>query len=185
MDENVSDESDVTKGALAGIIGGLAGTFAMSEFQGWWSRAVRGVHPQSSGGDHDARDWQEVEEGTNANELTAPTLARATIGRPLDRQELSVAAPAVHYTFGALLGGFYGVMAENAPQVRALSGAAYGTAVWATADEIAMPVLGLSEPTHEQPFERHFHSFAAHIVFGVTTELVRRGVRAALDLRAG
>jgi putative membrane protein len=61
-----------------------------------------------------------------------------------------------------------------------LSGAAYGTAVWAGADEIAMPALGLSAPTDQQPFERHFHSFAAHIVYGVTTELVRRGVRAAL-----
>jgi uncharacterized membrane protein YagU involved in acid resistance len=177
-------ESDVTKGAFAGIIGGLVGTYAMSEFQGWWSRAVRGEQPQSSGGEHDARDWQELEEDANANELAAQTVAKATIGRPLDREELSVAAPAVHYTFGAMLGGFYGAMAENAPGVRSLSGAAYGTAVWAAADEIAMPVLGLSDRTDQQPFERHFHSFAAHIVFGVTTELVRRGVRAALDYRA-
>jgi putative membrane protein len=184
MNQNGNHQSDAAKGAVAGIIGGLAGTFAMSEFQGWWSRAIRGVQPQSSAGEHDARDWQELEEGTNANELTAQTLAKATIGRSLDQRELSVAAPAVHYTFGALMGGFYGAMAENAPGVRALSGAAYGTAVWAAADEIAMPVLGLSDRTDKQPFERHFHSFAAHIVFGVTTELVRRGVRAAFDHRA-
>jgi hypothetical protein len=180
MHENDYDEPDVTKGAVAGIIGGLVGTYAMSEFQGWWSRAIRGEQPQSSAGEHDARDWQELEEGVNANELAAQTVARATVGRPLDRQELSVAAPAVHYTFGAMVGGFYGALAETAPHVRALSGAAYGATVWAAADEIAMPVLGLSERTDEQPFERHFHSFAAHIVFGVTTELVRRGVRAAL-----
>jgi uncharacterized membrane protein YagU involved in acid resistance len=43
-----------------------------------------------------------------------------------------------------------------------------------------MPLLGLSERTDVQPLDRHVHSFAAHIVFGVTTELVRRGVRAAL-----
>jgi putative membrane protein len=184
MYENGNHESDVTKGAVAGIIGGLVATYAMSEFQGWWTREVRGEQAQSSGGDHDARDWQELEEGTNANELAAQTAARATIGRRLDREELSVAAPAVHYTFGAMVGGFYGALAENAPSVRALSGAAYGTAVWAAADEIAMPMLGLSERTDEQPFERHLHSFAAHIVFGVTAELVRRGVRAALDYRA-
>ncbi|HEY7169899.1 MAG TPA: DUF1440 domain-containing protein [Vicinamibacterales bacterium] len=184
MYETYDHESDVTKGAVAGIIGGLVGTYAMSEFQGWWSRAVRGEQPQSSGGDHDARDWQELAEDANANELAAQTAARVTIGRPLDREELSVAAPAVHYTFGAMLGGFYGAMAENTPGVRALSGAAYGSAVWAAADEIAMPALGLSNPGDVQPFARHFHSFAAHIVFGVTTELVRRGVRAALDYRA-
>jgi hypothetical protein len=185
MIENGYYQSDVTKGAVAGIIGGLVGTYAMSEFQGWWSRAIRGEQPQSSAGEHDARDWQEIEEGENANELAAQTMAGATIGRPLDREELSVAAPAVHYAFGAMVGGFYGALAENAPSVRALSGAAYGTTVWAAADEIAVPVLGLSDPTHNQPFERHFHSFAAHIVFGVTTELVRRGVRAAMEYRAG
>jgi putative membrane protein len=180
MRENGTRRPDVAKGIVAGVIGGLAGTFAMSEFQGWWSRAVRGVQPQSAAGEHDARDWQELEEGANANEIAAQTVARAAIGRPLDREELSVAAPAVHYTFGAVAGGFYGALAENAPAARALSGAAYGTTVWAAADEIAMPVLGLSDRTDEQPFERHLHSFAAHIVFGVTTELVRRGVRAAL-----
>jgi putative membrane protein len=121
-----------------------------------------------------------LEEGANANEIAAQTVAQAAIGRPLDREELSVAAPAVHYTFGAVAGGFYGALAENAPAARALSGAVYGTTVWAAADEIAMPVLGLSDRTDEQPFERHLHSFAAHIVFGVTTELVRRSVRAAL-----
>jgi hypothetical protein len=180
MRDDDMHEPDVAKGAIAGLVGGLAGTFVMSEFQGWWSRAVRGEQPQSSGGHHDARDWQELHEGKNANEITAQALARTAIGRPLDRSELSIAAPAVHYTFGALVGGFYGAMAENTPTVRALSGAAYGTAVWAAADEIAMPVLGLSERTDQQPFERHFHAFAAHLVFGVATELVRRGVRAAL-----
>lgn len=180
MVENGQYESDVTKGAVAGIIGGLVATYAMSEFQGWWSRVVRGEQPQSSAGAHDARDWQELEEGANANELAAQAVARTTIGRPLERQELSLAAPAVHYTFGGMVGGLYGALAETAPSVRALSGAAYGTAVWAAADEIAMPVLGLSDRTDRQPFERHFHSFAAHIVFGVTSELVRRAVRAAL-----
>src|SRR3954470_7136008 len=104
MHENSTHEPDAAKGAVAGIIAGLAGTFAMSEFQGWWSRAIRGGQPQSSAGEHDARDWQEIEEGANANEIAAQSVARATIGRSLDRDELSVAAPAAHYTFGALVG---------------------------------------------------------------------------------
>lgn len=180
MRENGTGEPDVVKGAVAGILGGLAGTFAMSEFQAWWSRAVDGVEPQSAGGKHDARDWQELQEDRNANEMAAQTVAEHTIGRPLDRDELSVAAPVMHYTFGTVMGAVYGAIAENAPAARALSGAAWGTAVWAGADEIAMPALGLSDRTDVQPFERHLHSFAAHIVYGVTTEIVRRGVRAAL-----
>jgi hypothetical protein len=168
------------KGTIAGVVGGLAGTFAMSEFQNWWSRAVRGEQPQSSAREHDARDWQEIDEETNANEVVAQTIARTTIGRSLDREELSGAAAAVHYAFGAVLGGLYGLLSEHVQSVRALSGAGYGSVVWAAADEIAMPALGLSEQTDAQSFERHVHSFAAHIVYGVATELVRRGVRAAL-----
>jgi uncharacterized membrane protein YagU involved in acid resistance len=61
-----------------------------------------------------------------------------------------------------------------------LNGAAFGTSVWAAADEVAMPALGLSGPTTERPTEMHWQSFASHVVFGVTAETVRRGVRAAL-----
>jgi putative membrane protein len=152
----------------------------MSEFQRWWSRAVRGQQPQSSAGAHDARDWQELDEDQNANEIVAQTIARTAIGRPLEGRELQVAASAVHYAFGAVIGGLYGVLAERFRAARALAGAGYGSAVWAAADEVAMPALGLSEPTPNQSFERHLHSFAAHIVYGVATELVRRTTRAAL-----
>jgi putative membrane protein len=167
-------------GVVAGIVGGLAGTWAMSEFQGWWSRKTDGFESPSAGGRHDARDWQERREGTNANEIAAQQIAAHTIDRPLTREELEAAAPALHYAFGATLGGMYGAFAETSPSVRAGGGAAYGSAVWIGADGIAMPLLGLSESTGDRPFELHAQSFAAHIVFGVTTELVRRTVRGLL-----
>jgi len=54
---------------------------------------------------------------------------------------------------------------------------ALGTALWLTADEIAMPLLGLSEPTTRRPLEMHLHSFAAHLVYGLTAEVVRHSAR--------
>jgi putative membrane protein len=63
---------------------------------------------------------------------------------------------------------------------RSTSGVGLGTAVWITADEVAMPLLGLSEPTTRRPIEMHLQSLAAHIVYGVTTELVRRPARSGL-----
>ena len=175
------DTTRVVKGALAGAIGGLAGTYAMNHFQRWWSRSVHGVEPVSAAGRHDARDWQELAEGQNSNEIAAQTVAVHTIGRPLDRRELKPAATAVHFAFGAAMGGLYGAFYEVSPSTRKMGGAAFGTTVWAAADEVAMPILGLSGPTTEHPPERHIHAFAAHIVFGVTTEIVRRGVRALLN----
>jgi len=167
-------------GLVSGLVGGLAGTWAMSEFQGWWSRAVDGFESPSSAGRHDARDWQEKDEEQNANELAAQEIAIHTIDRPLTRAELGVAATAVHYAFGAALGALYGAVGETMPAVRAGAGAGFGSAVWFGADEIAMPILGLSGPTTERRADHHAQSFATHIVFGVTTEIVRRAVRAMM-----
>ena len=116
----------VAKGAIAGAIGGLAGTWAMSQFV----------------------------EKQNSNR---------------------------HYAIGAAMGGLYGAFYEISPATRQMGGAAFGTAIWATVDETALPLLRLSGPTAEHPPERHARALAAHMVFGATTEIVRRGVRALLN----
>ena len=59
-------------------------------------------------------------------------------------------------------------------------GALIVSALWVTADEITMPVLGLSQPTTRRPLEMRLQSFAAHLVYGVITEIIRRPVRMAL-----
>jgi uncharacterized membrane protein YagU involved in acid resistance len=174
------EDRSIAAGAFAGLVGGLVATWAMSEFQAMWSRVVDGEEPRSAGGRHDARDWQERYEGSNANEIAAQSVARTAIDRPLTREELEAAAPAMHYAFGGVMGAMYGAVAEVAPAARALAGSGWGTALWIAADEIAVPLLGLSESTTEQPLERHAQALAAHLVYGVTNELVRRGVRAAL-----
>jgi len=115
-------DRNVTAGIIAGVIGGLVGTWAMSEFQGMWSRVIDGEEPQSAGGRHDARDWQEKVEGQNANELAANEVAEHTINRPLTREELEVAAPAMHYAFGAAMGALYGGLYEASRNVRAMGG---------------------------------------------------------------
>lgn len=175
---DVGDSSPL-KGTIAGLVAGLVGTWAMSEFQGMWSEAVEGHEPQSPGGRHDARDWQERHEGVNANELAADAVARATTGRSLTEQELAVAAPLMHYAFGSAVSAAYGALAEHQRWVTAGAGTGFGVAVWAGADETAMPMLGLADPSRYR-LRSHVQSFAAHLVFGLTTELVRRTVRAAM-----
>jgi len=171
---------DILKGAVAGFVGGIVGTWAMSEFQGAWSRAVDGREPQSAAGRHDARDWQERNEGRNANEIAAQEVATHTIDRTLTQPELKVAAAIMHYAFGSVVSAAYGSLAEQSEWLTAGGGMGYGTAVWAAADEVAMPVLGLSNAEQDYPLEAHLQSLAAHLVFGLATEMVRRGVRAAL-----
>jgi uncharacterized membrane protein YagU involved in acid resistance len=78
------------------------------------------------------------------------------------------------------MGAIYGYLVEKSGKGGVFQGATFGTSVWATADEVAVPLLGLSGPTTERPAEPHLQSLASHIVFGIATEAVRRGVRAAL-----
>jgi putative membrane protein len=164
------------------MIGGIVGTWAKDHVQAWWSKAVDGFESPSAGGRHDSREWQERYEGENANELAAQAVADRTIDRALTRDELAVAAPLLHYTFGASMGALYGGLTETGDDVPLMmSGAGFGTAVWVAADEVAMPLLGLSKRKGELPLEAHAQSLVAHIVYGLTTEIVRRGVRALMQ----
>jgi len=148
----------------------------MSEVQRLWTHVVDGEPPESAGGRHEARDWQERSEHQNANELAAQAVAGFLFDRRLTRRELRVAAPLVHYLFGAAVGAIYGAYAERRQAHR--SGAAFGTTVWLAADEIAMPLLALSDSTARRPVEMHLQSLVAHLVYGTATELTRRSVRA-------
>ena len=161
-------------GLLAGAVGGLAGTWAMSEAQRLWTEAVDGAAPESAAGKHDARDWQERSEGQNSNEIAAQAVATTVIGRRLEHDELAVGAALMHYTFGTAVGALYGAFAWRYP--RYASGLGLGLAVWLLADEIAMPLLGLSDSTLRRPAEKRMQSIAAHLVFGMTAERTRRAV---------
>jgi putative membrane protein len=166
-------ESRVTA-AIAGAIGGLAGTLAMNYAQRVWTLAVDEQPPVSAAGKHDARDWQERSECQNSNELAAQAIARATLHRSLTRRELSIAAPLVHFSFGAAVGALYGALSVP---LHSKSGVALGIALWLAADEIAMPLMGLSRSTARRPLEMHVQSLASHLVYGTVTERVRSIIR--------
>jgi NAD(P)-dependent dehydrogenase (short-subunit alcohol dehydrogenase family) len=172
----------MVKGFLAGAIGGLIGTWAMSEAQRAWTRAAGDEVPASAGGKHAARDWQERDEHQNSNELAAQAVARYLVDRRFTYDELRIAAPVLHYAFGTAVGAMYGAYAER--RHRKGSGAWLGTTLWFAADEVAMPVLGLSEPTTRRPLEMHLQSLTAHLVYGAVTEVIRRLVHAQLDANA-
>jgi hypothetical protein len=80
--------------------------------------------------------------------------------------------PIVPYAFGALTGGLYGGLAEYSPKVTSGFGTTFGGALFSNADLLAVPALDLV-PAEATPF-------AAHIVYGATTELVRRVLRSLL-----
>ena len=89
-------------------------------------------------------------------------------------------SPIVHYTFAVLMGGLYGGLAEYSGMVRSGFGTTFGTALFAAGDLLAVPALGLSKPLSDFPASSFANPLSAHMVYGATTELVRRLLRPLL-----
>jgi putative membrane protein len=182
---------DVALGALAGAISGLVACWVMVQFQKGWSKAEEAAQQRNSNSrnlhennvpEHRAvqPEGEQQEQPDDATIKTAEAISEGLFGHRLSREEKKVAGPVVHYAFGTLTGALYGVAAEVAPATRAGFGTAFGTAVFIGADEIAVPALGLSPSTKGVPLSKHIYGWVSHLVYGVTTEAVRRPVRRAL-----
>ena len=75
------------------------------------------------------------------------------------------------------MGALYGLLSEVAPVTRTGFGLAYAAALWLAADEIMVPALKLSKPPDEVPLSKHLEGLGAHLVYGATTEGVRRALQ--------
>jgi hypothetical protein len=181
----------VGKGVVAGAIGGLAASWVMNQFQSLWSRMTHGIerpHGAQSlqqgaprhGVAGDLQEHGSDREEDNAAVRAASAVSHAVFGHELTRGEKEEAGAVAHYAMGVTSGAIYGAAAEVAPVTTVGAGAPFGAAVWLIADEIVTPALGLSKPPTEYPPSIHAYAIASHLVYGVTTELVRRTVRTAL-----
>jgi putative membrane protein len=158
------------KGALAGTVAGLVASWTMNQFQSGISKIQ-----ERESGSHESQgeDQQATAEAAN---LAAETVLR----RELSREEKRKAAPFIHYGFGAAMGALYGILAEEFPAATAGFGTAYATGLFLIADEGVVPALKLSRNAKEYPLSSHAQALASHLVYGVSAESVRRGVRSAL-----
>ncbi|MGH9589031.1 MAG: hypothetical protein ACRD25_01490 [Terracidiphilus sp.] len=162
------------KGMLAGLVGGLVGTIVMNEFQKAWSKIAQAM--QNDG--HAQEQGQQ--ESENATMKAAGKIAHIG-GRELSHEQKKKAGPLVHYSFGTLQGGMYGAMTELTRTPGGfLPGLLFGAALFGLADEVAVPALGLSGKPRESPISTHLYAAAAHCVYGIATEIARRGLRAAI-----
>jgi hypothetical protein len=158
----------VYKGLIAGGIGGLAASWIMPKFQFLLSRAL---------GHSDPHEGQ----GEDATVRTAQRISSAMLGYQLSAEEEKTAGPLVHYVYGTGIGALYGGLAQKHETITLGFGVAYGAAAWALGDEIAVPALGLGKKPTEVPVSQQLQFLAAHLVYGITLEGVRR---LALALKA-
>jgi uncharacterized membrane protein YagU involved in acid resistance len=77
------------------------------------------------------------------------------------------------------MGGLYGALAEYSDWTSLGFGTIFGALLYAGADLIAVPAFQLAPSAAEQPVAAQATPLAAHLVYGATTDLVRRAIRAA------
>ena len=181
-------EENLWKGTVAGLIGGLVASWTMNQFQAAWSNAAEGFEKPhgaqsmqpSEGKDEGQASTQDKKDQDDATVKAAKAISQSVFDHELKKSEKELAGAAVHYAFGTATGGLYGAAAELAPEVTVGAGLPFGAAFWLVADETAVPLLGLSKGPSEYPLSTHAYAFASHLVYGLTAELVRRGLRKAL-----
>ncbi|MGI8811641.1 MAG: DUF1440 domain-containing protein [Pyrinomonadaceae bacterium] len=158
---------DVARGAVAGLVGGLVASFVMTQFQSLLT-AIAETEEKSkkkNGGDEPS------------TVKAAIKISENIFDHDLTKSEKEPAGEVVHYAMGATSGLIYGIAAEIEPIATAGAGLSFGTAVWLFADDIVVPALGLSKSVTEYPLSTHAYALSSHLVYGLTTEVVRRAVR--------
>ncbi len=171
-------ERNLLKGIISGLVGGLVGTIVMTQFQNAWSKASQALQSDQNG--HSSEQNQGQQESEDATMKAAGKIAQLS-GRQLSHEQKKKLGPLVHYSFGTLQGGVYGAILEMAgARGGFLPALTLGTSLFSLADEIAVPALGLSGKPTETPLSSHLYGLAAHLIYGVSTELSRSGLRSAL-----
>lgn len=170
---------------LAGLAGGLVASWTMNQFQAAWTRIAEGMekpHGAQSGQPSEGSGSESVNDTAEQDDATVKTAKAISevFGHELQENEKKPAGAAVHYAFGTVSGGLYGALAEVTPQVTTGAGIPFGAAFWLVADEVAVPLLGLSKAPTEYPPSTHAYALASHLVYGVTAEMSRRALRQVL-----
>ena len=174
----MSKRKSLTRGILAGAAGGLAASWVMNVFMAGPGQKLQLA---ATGVPEDAPNKEQHEEPKeDATMKTADAIvSAATGGHHLTWSQKKRGGPIVHYTFGACVGAFYGGLAEYYRGATVGFGTTFGGVLFGVADMLAVPALDLSSSKNSS-VSSLASPFAGHVVYGVTTEVVRRATRALI-----
>ncbi len=149
-------ERSLLKGVLAGLIGGLVATAAKT--------IGERIYPPRTHGEPEPPD----------------VLTDKVTGNALSGPARTAASETIHWGFGALVGAAYGGLAEFYPAATSKEGASFGLTLMALTHDGALPAMGLSAEPEHQTAREHTSEMITHVIFGVTTEIVRGLIRRIL-----
>ncbi len=162
---------------IAGAVGGLAGTLAMSRFQRAWRRISQNKRQQQQLCIRRAPEPTD-EEGSAEILSRVATLA----GIRVRDKSLKRGGVAVHYGFGVAAGALYGALqrgrAEPLQARTVLKGALFGAALFLAAEEALKLTLRFS-PQQSLLGSRKY-AVASHVVYGASMAVMSEWIRQSL-----
>ena len=157
---NPTINNSTTRSVVAGAIGGLAGGAVKGLVE--YFLPVRKV------------------ENRSAQLKIIDNLSTKITGTPISVQNEELAEQLVNFPVGASVGAAYGYGKKNKDELNIAEGIIMGTSTWISTHQTSLPFMGLKEKPTDVPVKLQVNEFIAHVLFGITTELVRNKVNQSL-----
>ena len=152
--------SSTSRGLISGFLGGLAGTAVKSIVEEFLP--VRKIEQRS------------------AQIKLIDNLSTKILGSPISRDHEALAEQLVNFPIGSSIGAAYGYGKKDKDEFRLTDGVILGASTWFTTHETSLPMLGLESNPKNIPIKMQANELFAHVLFGITTELVRSYVNERL-----
>jgi hypothetical protein len=177
------------KGLVLGTIGGAVGTLAM-EYYWKAAEAITGQDPREKGGGNTGGDksgsdkdkdrplddislvGKHYKKGESSTDAMARHEYKLVTHKEPKKEAKSTLSYITHWGFGMGGAAIYGALRGPARFPDILGGLALAVGLWGLANELAVPMLGLSEGPTASPPELHAHTLGAHIAYGLTSAAV-------------
>jgi putative membrane protein len=151
--EKDSFPSNTARGLISGFIGGLAGSAMKSVVEQFVH--VRKIDQQS------------------AQIKIMDNFSKKLLGSPIKLENEAIVEQLVNVPLGGTVGAIYGYGKRDKEDVNMLDGAMLGATTWASTHETSLPLMGLEKSPEKVPLKIQASELFAHVVFGLTTEVVR------------
>src|SRR5581483_7165023 len=103
----------IGQGLAVGMVSGVAASWVMNQFFALQGKLQEQQQSEQERRQSEQQKRQRAED--NPTVKVAQVIAEPALGRPLQSNEKKSGGAIVHYVFGGLMGGLYGVLAELNP----------------------------------------------------------------------
>lgn len=148
--------STTSRGLISGVIGGLAGTVVKALVE--TILPVRKIDQRS------------------AQIKIMDDLSTKITGSPISTVNEALVEQLVSLPVGASVGAAYGYGKKDKDEYNITDGVILGSSTWLSTHETSLPLLGLEPKPTNIPVRMQINELIAHVLFGITTEVVRSAV---------